>query len=216
MTRSVQCRAISAATLLLGAVVLAWGLGVSPGDPVFYLATGLLAVVWLVGALLARRALGKPLRRVVPEERSASRDALLGVGVGLALGVTFLVGAGLVSLVPSLREPVEELLEHTTEGTTVVVLGLTLLNGYAEELFFRGALFDALDPARPAVATTIVYTVVVACSGIWMLALAGAIVGSTTAWLRVRTRGTTPAILAHLVWSTTMFFLLPPALAAWS
>lgn len=216
MTGLARCRAISILTLVLGAVVLAWSLALSPGDPRFYAATGLLAVIWLVGALLARRAIGRPLRRVVAEGRTARSDTLLGVGAGLGLCVVFLAGAGLVALLPSLRTPVEDLLDHSTEGVTALVLVLTLVNGYAEELFFRGALFEALDGALPVVTTTLVYTVVVAGTGIWLLALAGAVVGGTAAWLRVRTGGTTAGIIAHSIWSTGMFFLLAPALALWS
>ena len=216
MTRLARCRAISTLTLVLGAAVLAWSLALSPGDPRFYAATALLATIWLVGALLARRAIGRPLRRVVAEGRTARRDTLLGLGVGLALCAVFLVGAGIVTLLPSLRTPVDELLAHSTEGATALVLALTLVNGYAEELFFRGALFEALDGALPAVTTTLVYTVVIAGTGIWLLALAGMVVGGTAAWLRVRTGGTTAGIIAHSTWSAGMFFLLSPVLALWS
>lgn len=216
MTRNRRCRIISILTLALGALVLAWSLALSPGDPRFYAATAALAAIWLGGALLARRAIGRPLRRVVDEGRTARRDTLLGIGVGLALGAVFLVGAGIVTLLPSLRSPVEELLQHSTKGVTPVVLAITLVNGYAEELFFRGALFEALDGALPVVTTTVVYTVVVACTGIWLLALAGAVIGGTAAWLRVRTGGTTAGIIAHLIWSAAMFFLLSPTLDLWS
>ncbi len=216
MTGLARCRAISVLTLALGAIVLARSLALSPGDPRFYAATAALAAIWLVGALLARRAIGRPLRRVVVEGRTARRDTLLGIGVGLVLCAVFLAGSGIVTLLPSLRPPVEELLQHSTKGVTAVVLAITLVNGYAEELFFRGALFEALDGVLPAVTTTLVYTVVVASTGIWLLALAGLVVGSAAAWLRVRTGGTTAGIIAHLIWSAGMFFLLSPVLDLWS
>lgn len=216
MTGVGRVRATSVVTLALGAVVTAWTLAVPAGDPRFYAGTTLLALVWLVGALLARRAAGRPLRRVVPTGRSAGRDALLGIGVGAALTGVFLVGAGLVSFLPSLRTPVEALLDHATEGSTLLVLGLTLLNGVAEELFFRGALFDALRSFHPTVTTTLVYTLVIASSGIWLLVLAGVVLGAVSARLRVLTGGTTASILAHTTWSAGMFFLLSPALALWS
>lgn len=216
MTRIGRCRTISGLTLVVGAAVLAWSLSIPPGNPVFYLATGVLALVWLVGALFARRAIGRPLRRVVAEGRSARRDSLLGIGVGVLLCVLFLAGAGLVTLVPALRSPVENLLDHASEGSMLVVAIVTLVNGYAEELFFRGALFEAFEGAAPVLTTTVVYTVVVACSGIWLLALAGVLVGGAAAWLRMHTGGTTASIIAHGIWSTGMLFLLPSAFALWS
>lgn len=208
--------AISVVTLFLGAVVLAWGLAIPPGDPGFYAATGALALVWLGGALLARRAAGRPLRPDAAGKRPARHDLLLGVATGTALTAAFLVGAGLVTQLPSLRSSLEELLDHATEGITGVVLLLTLLNGVAEELFFRGVLFDALVRFRPVVMTTLVYTLVVLGSGVWMLGLAGVLVGGAAALLRQRTGGTTASIVAHLIWSLGMFFLLPPALTHWS
>lgn len=216
MTPAAQSRIVCAVTLLLGAAATAWGLSLPAGDPWFYAATGALALVWLGGALLARRLSGRPLRRVVPTGRSASGDVLLGVGIGVALTVIFLLGAGLVTLVPELRAPVEDLLDHATEGTMVVVLALTVLNGYAEELFFRGSLFDAFAPWWPAVSTTAVYMIVVLGTGIWLLGLAGLAVGASSAWLRVRTGATTAAIVSHLIWSVSMFFLLSPVLELWS
>ncbi|WP_018157759.1 CPBP family glutamic-type intramembrane protease [Demetria terragena] len=216
MTPAARSRAICAVALVLGAAATAWGLSLPAGDSRFYLATGALALVWLGGALLARRSSGRPLRRVVPTGRSARGDVLLGAAVGLGMTVVFLLGAGLVTLLPDLRAPVEDLLAHATEGATVLVLTITVVNGYAEELFFRGALFDALADWWPVVTTTVIYTVVVLGTGIWLLGLAGVAVGATSAWLRVRTGATTAAIVSHLIWSVSMFFLLSPVLELWS
>lgn len=214
-----RSRLISAVTLVVGAIVLGWSLSIEPGASLFYGATALLALVWIVGALLARGILGHPLHRVVGQGRDGARDLALGLVTGLALGGIFLVGALVLARIPALRAPVETLLAHADQGIFVVVLALTLLNGYAEELFFRGALFDALPGhgARlPIIVTSVVYTVVTAAAGIWMLAVAGLVLGLVCAVLRARTGGTSAAIVCHLTWSLIMIFLLPRALDLWS
>lgn len=214
-----RSRLISAVTLVVGAVVLGWSLSIEPGASLFYVATAALALVWMTGAVLARGALGHPLHRVVDRGRDGTRDLGLGLVTGLALGGMFLVGALVLARIPVLRAPVETLLAHADQGVFVVVLALTLLNGYAEELFFRGALFDALPGhgARlPVIATTVVYALVTAAAGIWMLALAGLVLGLVCAVLRARTGGTSAGIVCHLAWSLVMIFLLPRALDLWS
>lgn len=214
-----RSRIISAVTLVVGACVLAWSLSIEPGAGLFYAATAALALVWIVGALLARHALGHPLHRVVGQGRNGSRDLALGLVTGLGLGAMFLVGALVLARIPVLRGPVETLLAHADEGVFVIVLALALINGYAEELFFRGALFEAFPGTGvrvPIVATTLVYTLVTAAGGIWMLALAGLVLGAVCALLRARTGGTSAAIVCHLTWSLVMIFLLPRALDAWS
>lgn len=216
MTLTGRALTTSAVTLVLGAAVSAWTISLPPGDPRFDLGTAALAGVWLGGALLTRWAVGSGPLRPRRSLRQSARDGALGIGVGAALAALFLLGAGLVVLVPSLRTPVEGLLAHASEGTVWLVLALTLLAGAAEELFFRGALFDALAAARPAVTTTLLYTLVVASAGIWLLAVAGLVLGSVCARLRVRTGGTTAPVFAHITWSAGMFFLLSPALDLWS
>lgn len=206
-------------SLVVGAVVLGWSLSIAPGDAMFYMATALLACVWLIGAVVSQRVSGvslRPGRQGADAGRDAPREAVLGVVVGVGVVGVFLVGALLLTRIPPLRDPVEALLDHTDRGVFVLVLLLALLNGWAEELFFRGALFDALRGHHPAVVSTLVYTAVTAASGIWMLAFAGLVLGGVAAWLRVRTGGVTASVALHLTWLLGMIVLLPPALDAWS
>ena len=59
----------------------------------------------------------------------------------------FVVGAFIVRLIPPLADQVRAVLDFAGEGSTpLLLLVVTVLNGIAEELFFRGALY-AVDPA---------------------------------------------------------------------
>lgn len=139
-----------------------------------------------------------------------ARAAVLGVVVGVALA--FLAGALVLTRIPDLRDPVQALLDHADRGIFPVVLTLALVNGVAEEFFFRGALYDALHPYAPIVSTTVVYTLVTAAAGIWMLAFTGLVLGGVCAVMRHRTGGITACIAAPLAWSLGMVLLLPRAL----
>jgi len=96
----------------------------------------------------------------------------------------FLVGAVVVSLVPALATPVQELLDHARKGNLLLVAAITAANGLAEELFFRGALFAALPRRWQLAGTTVAYTIVTALSGVPLLALAALLLGVVVALQR--------------------------------
>ena len=202
-------RVVAALTVVVAASVLAWALRIKPGDELFYPATLGLAAVLLVGALVA----GRPLRATEElGKRRAPLLVLVGLGVGAVLLVVFLIGAGIVAQVPALREPVEQLLAHARWGSLPIVVAITALNGVVEELFYRGALYDAFGGRWAVVGSTVVYTVVTALAGIPLLALAGLLVGLAVAVLRRLTQGVLAPIVAHLTWSIGMLLLLGPTL----
>ncbi|GAB3622664.1 type II CAAX endopeptidase family protein [Mariniluteicoccus endophyticus] len=200
-------RLVCAATIVVSAGVLAWSLRIPAGDPMFYPATLALAAILIAGAVTAGRP---PRDPSVPA--SVSRDAVTGLGAGAVLLLVFLVGAGIVAQVPFLKTPVQQLLDHASVGSLPIVLAITVVNGVAEELFYRRALYDATAARHPILLTTVVYTAVTALSGIPLLALAAALLGLTCALLRRWTRGIVAPMLAHLVWSLGMLLLLDPTL----
>jgi hypothetical protein len=63
----------------------------------------------------------------------------------------------------------------TSSGASKLIVAP--VNGAGEELFFRGALHAALEPHRPAIATTIAYVVVTAATGKVALIIAAAVMG---------------------------------------
>ena len=102
----------------------------------------------------------------------------------------------------------------TTPGSapSPLVTVITIVNGIAEELYFRGALYAAVGRRHAVAVTTIVYTLVTATSGIPLLVLAAALVGLVVAFQRRVTGGILGPAITHLTWSLGMLFLLPPVL----
>ncbi len=199
---------VVAITFVVGSAVLAWALRITPGDPLFYVATLTLAAVWLVGALLSG-----PLHAGWGHTRRGepARPIVQSLVLGVLLLLLFLVGALVVARIPVLRAPVDQLLDHARFGAFAAVLAITFLNGVVEELYFRGALYAAL-PRHQVTLTTLLYALTTVGSGIPLLVLAAALIGLVTALQRRVTGGFLGPIITHVVWSTGMLVLLPPAL----
>jgi membrane protease YdiL (CAAX protease family) len=209
--------AVLVATAVVGALVLAWSLRVPPGDPLFYVGTVATAVVWVTGAVLSvsvrsLRVMWRGSARVPARPRSRSSLALGALVLGLLLVVVFVVAGLAVGQVPVLARPVRHLLDHAAAGSLPVVAVLTAVNGVAEELFFRGALYAGVRRYEPVLITAVVYAVVTAASGIPLLVLAAAVVGVVTALQRRVTGGLLAPTVTHVTWSLGMLLLLPPLL----
>ena len=197
-------------TLLVGAGVLGWTLRLPAGSDAFVPAAFVLAAVWAVGAFASG-----PLHLGRARTRSGQtpvRPIVQPIVLGLVLLGVFLAGGLAVGTVPSLRRPVDELLDHAQVGSLALVIVVTIVNGIAEELFFRGALFAAITGARAIVITTVAYALITVGSGIPLLVFAAAVLGFVTALQRRVTGGVLAPILTHLTWSVGMLLLLPSAL----
>ena len=200
-------RIVVVITLLVGAAVLTWALRIEPGDPTFYTATFALAAVWAIGAFASGPLhLGRGHTR---DGKDTSRAVVQSLALGALLLGLFMVGAVVVAQVPLLRDPVQELLDHARFGSLAVVAVITMVNGIAEELYFRGAMYAAVGRRHAVAVTTVVYTLVTATSGIPLLILAGALVGLVVGLQRRVTGGTLGPIVTYLTWSLGMLFLLP-------
>lgn len=203
-------RVVSALTLLAGAALLGWSLSLRPGDPLFYLGTAALALTWVVGA-----ALSGPLHLGRAHTRAGTayaRPVVQSLALGILLLGIFLAGAFLVARVPSLRWPVDDLLDHARVGSLALVLLLTVVNGIAEELFFRGALYAAVPERWTVAATTVVYALTTVVAGVPLLVLAAACLGLVCGLQRRVTGGVLGPVITHITWSTGMLLLLPPLL----
>jgi hypothetical protein len=91
-----------------------------------------------------------------------------------------------------------------------VVVAITLINGLAEEVFFRGALYSALGRYHPARISTILYTGATMASGNPMLGFAAIILGTVCALERRASGGVLAPMLTHFVWGLIMVLALPP------
>lgn len=197
-------RVVCVVTIIIGAGVLAVSLRIEPGDPLFYPATFALAAVWVVGSLasgplhLGRSIFGDRSRRPV------MRPILL----GLALAAVFLLGGLAVRNVAILGDQVRSVLSFAQEGPLLLLLVITVVNGIAEEMFFRGAVYEAA-PRYPIAVGAVTNAAVVAASGNLMLTLTAVVLAVVVGWLRRVTGGLLAPVLTHVTWSTIMLVALP-------
>jgi len=197
---------VTALFTVLGAVALGWSLNVEPGSARFYVASIVLAAIWTLGAFASGPLhLGR-----IGREPTARRPVGPPIAIGLALAAVFVVGGLLVREVAVLEEAVDGVLSYARQGSGPLVLLVTVVNGVAEELFFRGALYAAV-PVRAAVAvTTLVYTAASIASGNLMLGVAAVLLGLVVGMERRASGGVLAPILTHVTWSAAMLLVLPP------
>jgi len=196
-------RGVVAATLVVGAALLGVSLATRPGNPLFYPLLLGVAATWLIGGRLAG-----PLH--LGRTGAGRRPVLLPVLLGLGAGLAFVAGGLVLRLVPDLRDLVVDVLDHARRGNPVLVGVLALVNGLAEEVFFRGAVYAAFE-RRPVLGTTVVYVLVTAATGNPMLVLAGVVMGTLFAWQRRRSGGVLAPAITHLVWTLVVIVGLPLA-----
>ena len=192
---------VTIVVVLIGAGVLGYSLRIDPGSPDFYVATLALPVVWFAGAIASGRL---HLGRLI----SGSRPVLQPILLGLALSAVFVLGALVVRQIEPLAVYVRSVLEYADQGSMRLLLLVTIINGIAEELFFRGAAYAAI-PRHPVLWTTVAYVVATLATGNVMLAFAAILLGTVCGLQRRASGGVLGPILTHVTWSSTMLFVLP-------
>lgn len=196
---------VTAVVVVGGAAVLGLSLRIEPGSDWFYPATLGLALVWVVGAFASGPLhLGRTLRG----EEPGPRPVLIPLVYGALLAVVFVAGALVVRQVPWLDAQVRHVLDHADRGSIPLLVVVTAINGVAEELFFRGALYAA-TPRHPVVVTTAAYSLVTVATGNVMLVFAGVLLGVLVGLERRATGGIQAPVITHVVWSVTMLVALP-------
>lgn len=199
-------RVVVVVVLVVGAALLGYSLTRPPGDTSFYWLTLTLAAVWALGARLSGPL---HLGRVKFRARD-KRPLITGTLFGIGLGAVFIVGGLVAREIPPIRDYIVRVLEYTDYGVLWLVVFITLVNGLAEELFFRGALYSALGRFRPVLISTLVYAVAVSAAGNPMLGFAGLILGYVCAYERRMTGGVLAPMLTHFFWGLVMVLALPP------
>ncbi|GJF15932.1 abortive infection protein [Mycolicibacterium cyprinidarum] len=193
--------------LLIGAALLGYSLSREPGDESFIWLTLALAAVWAIGAFASG-----PLHLGHVRFRGRNqRPVITGTVVGLALGATFVVGGLVARQIPGVREYITRVLEFSTAGPLLLIVFITVINGVAEELFFRGAVYTALAKYRPALVSTVLYVIATAATtGNPMLGFAAIVLGTVCAFERRVTGGVLAPMLTHFFWGLVLVLALPP------
>lgn len=205
-------RAVTIGFGVLGALVLGVSLRIEPGSVWFYPAALALAGVWAVGAFASgplhlgrigtwRRQAGEGRQRLV-------RPVLSPILLGLGLAGIFVVGGLIVREIPWLDRQVRSVLDFAEQGSLPILIVVTAVNGVAEELFFRGAVYAAL-PRHPVAWTSVAYVIATLATGNVMLAFAAILLGVVVGLERRASGGVLAPILTHCAWSLSMLLALP-------
>ncbi|WP_298748652.1 type II CAAX endopeptidase family protein [uncultured Serinicoccus sp.] len=207
----VRRQVVTGVTLLVGTALLWWSLRLEPGNPLFYLGSTALAATWVVGAFASGRLyLGRGNTR---RGESYARPVVQSLALGVLLLAVFTAGALLIAQVPFLLGPVNELLDHVRFASVPLVLVITVMNGIAEEIFFRGALYAAIPERWTVIATTAIYALTTVVAGVPLLVFAAVCLGLVCGLQRRVTGGILGPAITHITWSSGMLLILPPLLS---
>jgi hypothetical protein len=202
-------RIVVVVTLLAGAAVLGISLRSTPGGSNFYWLTAALAAVWIAGAFISG-----PLHLGGINWRGRNqRPVISGTAIGVLLGGIFVLGGLVAREIPAVAGLIARVLSFAHHGWLPLVALITVVNGLAEEMFFRGALYTALGRHQPVVISTVVYTAATMASGNPMLGFAAIILGTVCALERRASGGILAPMLTHFVWGLIMVLALPPMFA---
>ena len=202
-------RIVVGITLAVGATLLGLSFSVRQGDPAFYPLTFGLAATWTLGSLLSGPLhLGHILRG-----GTLRRPIITPIVAGLLLAALFVLGAFVIRTIPALASLTEDVLGYARLGNLWIILVITLVNGIAEELFFRGSLYAAIGTWHPVLISTVLYALATVAGGNPVLVFAAALLGTVVGLERRASGGMLAPILTHITWSLSMLLVLPPIFA---
>lgn len=200
-------RRVVAGTAVVGAGLLGRSLSTEPGSREFYGTTAVVASTWALGGLASG-----PLHLGWIETRDSRlrRPVLTPIATGLGAFGLFSAGALVARRIPVLDDALASVLRFADEGDGRLVMATTLANGLAEEVFFRGALYSALDGHHPVAGSTAVYALATTTTRNPALVLAASVMGTLFALQRRASGGIQAPLITHVTWSALMVRFLPP------
>lgn len=200
-------RQVVATVVVAGAGALGGSLSTRPGSRQFYVSTMVLAGTWFGGS-----AFSGSLHRGWIEARDGSvrRPVLVPVATGAGAFVMFYAAAFVARRVPVLDDALVRVMRFADQGSSRLVLLTTCVNGLAEEVFFRGALYAAVGERHPVAASTAAYSAATIGTRNPALILASAVMGTLLGLQRRASGGIQAPALTHVTWSALMLRYLPP------
>ncbi len=199
-------RRVVAGASVLGTGLLGMTLSTKPASKEFYALTAAVAATWTGGGLLSG-----PLHLgwIQSRDQRLRRPITTPIATGVGAFGFFYACAVVVRTVPALDRAVGDVLAFAEKGSTPMILATTLANGLGEEVFFRGALYAALDADRAVAVSTAIYTAATASTRNPALMLAAVFMGTLFSLQRRASGGLQAPALTHLTWSSLMVCFLP-------
>jgi membrane protease YdiL (CAAX protease family) len=183
-------------TYVAGTALLGVSLATRPGSARFYGLTMGVAATWLTGALGAG------------PYRLGRKDILVPMALGAGAFGAFYGCALVARRIPLLRRAISGVLRYEDQGSSPLVLLTTLTNGIAEEVFFRGAVYEVAGK-HPVAMSTVVYALSTTATRNPALVLASVVMGTLFGLQRSATGGILAPMVTHVTWSALMLRLLP-------
>ena len=203
----VHRRRVVAGVAVGGAGLLGLSLSSEPGSRRFYVLTFGVASTWLVGGV---RSGPVPLGWVHSGEHRCRRPVFAPVAAGVAAFGACHAAAMVARRLPVLNEAIASVLRYAVRGSDPLVLLTSVANGVAEEVFFKGALFDAVGQRHAVPVSTAVYMLATTATRNPALVLASGVMGTLFGIQRRISGGIQTPVLTHLTWSILMVRFLPP------
>jgi membrane protease YdiL (CAAX protease family) len=141
-----------------------------------------------------------------------ARDIFIGVGVGgFSLAATYGLYPFLRALWPPVVDDVHYL--YATLPSSLASLPIVVGIVCAEELLWRGAVIEALRADHPKVTAAVLSSMLYASAqlglGVVILGVLGVLLGTIWALQAVWTRRLVSSLIAHAIWTVTVFALVP-------
>lgn len=204
-------RRVVAAVTVAGAGMLGVSLSTRPGSRLFYASTLGVASTWAVGGYASG-----PLHRgwVPAHDQTLRRPVVTPVLTGACAFGFFYAGALVARHIPVLDDALHDVLRYAEHGSQPLVIFTTLVNGLAEEVFFRGAVYAAVGEKNQVAVSTAVYTLATVATRNPALVLAGGVMGTLFGLQRRASGGIQAPVLTHLTWASLMIRYMPPLFRA--
>lgn len=163
------------------------------------------SLAWVLAGVLL---LGSVLSGGMPKDRKGRRRKVVGpVLTGLLLFLWFLVTGSLVRLVPAFDHGVEEVLAKADRASTLGVVLAAVIAGVAEEVYYRGAVFERAP--LPMLSATLAHVAATLPAGNVALTGAALALGVVCGLTRRTSGGWWAPAVVHVTWSLLVIAWLP-------